>query len=82
MSSISPKGQITLPKELRDLLGVTPKTKVTLRFEQGAVKVVPVTATVESIYQSVPALDRPLADRDISDIAHEEHAQEVAHKGR
>jgi bifunctional DNA-binding transcriptional regulator/antitoxin component of YhaV-PrlF toxin-antitoxin module len=82
VSSVSPKGQITLPKELRDVLGVTPKAKVSLRLAHGAVTVVPITATLESIYQSVPALRRPVADRDMSAIVHEEHAQEVAHKGR
>jgi len=81
ISSVSPKGQITLPKQLREVLGVKSKGKVAIRLEDDEIKVTPVTATLESIYQSVPALKRPLTDREVSDIAHEEHAQEVAQEG-
>jgi AbrB family looped-hinge helix DNA binding protein len=79
--SVSPKGQITMPKAIRTKLGVKPKDKVAIRLEQGEVKVTPVKATFETIYQAVPALKRKLTDKEMAHIAWEDHAQEVAREG-
>ena len=80
-SSLSPKGQITLPKQPRDLLRLRPKEKVVIQYKDGAVSVTPLKDTLESIYQSVPALKKPLTDREMTDIAWEDHAAEVAQEG-
>lgn len=79
--SVSPKGQITMPKAIRTKLGVKPKDKVAIRLEQGEVKVTPVKATFETIYQSVPALKRKLTDKEMARIAWEDHAQKAAKEG-
>ncbi|HMN27848.1 MAG TPA: AbrB/MazE/SpoVT family DNA-binding domain-containing protein [Caldilineaceae bacterium] len=79
--SVSPKGQITMPKAIRTKLGVKPKDKVTIRLDQGDVKVAPVKATVDSIYQMGGALETPLSDKEMVQIAQEEQAQRVAHEG-
>lgn len=79
--SVSPKGQITMPKAIRKELGVKPKDKVEIRLEHGEVKVTPIKATFETIYQSVPALKRKLTDKEMAHIAREDHVMEVAKKG-
>jgi AbrB family looped-hinge helix DNA binding protein len=78
VSSVSPKGQITLPAEVRSLLGVRPKDNVVLSVEDGYVRVSPLGSAIDASYQAVPALKRKLRDRQMTDIAWEEHAEEVA----
>jgi AbrB family looped-hinge helix DNA binding protein len=78
--SVSPKGQITMPKAIRTQLGVKPKDKVAIRLEKGEVKVKPV-ATLDTIYQMGGTLKKPLTDKQMAHIAWEEHAQAVAQEG-
>jgi AbrB family looped-hinge helix DNA binding protein len=79
--SISPKGQITVPKRIRTLLGVKPKDKVAIRLEQGEVKVKPVQTSLESIYQMGGPLKQPFTDKAMAQAACEEHAQNIAREG-
>lgn len=79
--SVSPKGQITMPKKIRNKLGVKPKDKVTIRLVDDEVKVTPVKATLETIFQSVPALKKKLTDKQISQIAWDDHAHAAAKEG-
>ena len=81
VSSVSPKGQITLPKEVRERLGVKARDKVMIRLEDEAVTILPATASLESIYQSVPALSEPLTWKEIEEIVHEEQAQAAVREG-
>jgi len=41
VSSVSPKGQITIPAAIRHLLGVGPKDRVAFRVENGEVVIRP-----------------------------------------
>ena len=79
--SVSPKGQITMPKAIRNKLGVKPKDKVVIRLEEGEVRVVPVNVTFETIYQSVPPLQKKFSDKEMVRIAREDHVQQVAKEG-
>jgi antitoxin PrlF len=57
-SSVSPKGQITVPAEIRRKLGVKPKDKVTLRLEGDGVTIRPASFTLRQVFGSVePATD-------------------------
>jgi len=47
-------------------------------LQQGAMKVTPVKTTFETIYQSVSALKKKLTDKEMAQIAGEDHAQSVA----
>ena len=67
---------------MRRQLGIKPKDRVTIRLEGDGLKVRPARSRLDDIYQSVPALDRPLTDREVSDIAWDEHAEEIARQGR
>ncbi len=82
-SSVSPKGQITLPLEVRKLLGVKPKDKVVITLESEGMRVtVAPSRRLEESFQAVPALSEPRRLEEMIDIAQEEHAQEVAREGR
>jgi len=54
------RGQITVPAEVRRLLGLKPRDKVAFAIEDGEVRLVPATFTVASAYGSV----EPLASGD------------------
>ena len=81
VSSVSPKGQITIPAEIREMLGVKPKDKVLFEVGDEGVKIRPLAARLEESYQSVSALSPARTLEEISQIAHEEHAQEAAREG-
>ena len=75
-SSVSPKGQVTIPAEVRARLGIKPKDRVTITLDGDEVRLRPARFTLESACGSVPALPRGLDLEEIERIAREEH---VAH---
>lgn len=81
LSSLSPKGQITIPAEIRRILGVKPKDKVIITIEGEEVRIKAAKSRLEESYQAVPALKQLRTLREMSEIAHEEHAQEAAAEG-
>ncbi len=80
-SSVSPKGQITIPVEVRTLLGVKPKDRVAFIVDGEAVRISRLDVSLEDGHQSVAALAHLLTWREITEIAHEEHAAHVAREG-
>lgn len=60
-SSVSPKGQITLPADVRKALEIEPKDVVVIVFEDGKIQIESAKARLRAVYQSVPALD-PLGE--------------------
>ena len=75
---VSPKGRIAIPKIIRDRLGMKPKDKVALRLDGGKITVTPVVSSLESIYQVTGILKETRSDREVTDTAWDEHAQEAA----
>jgi AbrB family looped-hinge helix DNA binding protein len=82
VGSVSPKGQITLPQAIRQLLGVQPKDKVRIKVEGHEVKVTPLGSPMDASFQAVSALKKPLSLEQMTEIAHDEHAEEAALEGR
>jgi AbrB family looped-hinge helix DNA binding protein len=82
-SSVSPKGQITLPLDARKKNDIKPKDKVLVRvFESGQIAVIPQTRSFLDHYKTVPALKKPLSFEEMRRIAYEERAEKVAYKHR
>ena len=81
-SSVSPKGQITLPVEFRRMLGLRPKDQVSISIEveEGKLTVRPARYTLESVVGSVPPPTRTEDIEGIIQEAKEERAQRVMDK--
>jgi len=77
-SSVSPKGQITLPIDARRRLGIHPKDRVTIEIHNDSITVRPAKkGSFLDSYRSIPALKRPLTDNEMTEIAAEEAALEA-----
>lgn len=81
VSSVSPKGQITIPASIRKRLGVKPRDRVMFVVEGDEVKIVPFRSRLEASYQAVPALDPPRTLEEMAEIAWAEHVQDIAREG-
>ena len=81
ISSVSPKGQITIPLEIRQKLGVRPKDKVVFYLDGDIVKITPLRSQLAAGFGSVPALKQPRSLNEIEEIVSEEHAHHVAQEG-
>jgi AbrB family looped-hinge helix DNA binding protein len=81
-SSVSPKGQITLPQEIRERLGIKPRDRVSIQLDGDEVKVRVRRSAVNDIAGSVPALNPPRPWAEAIAIAREEMAQNAASEGR
>ena len=80
VSSVSPKGQITLPAEFRRRLGVGAKDKVSMELEGDTVRVSRVGFTLESAYGSVQPIAEPEDFEARSREAKDEHTAETIRK--
>ncbi len=80
-SSMSQKGQVTIPAEVRARLGLKPKDRVRFRVDGDTVSIEPYRSNIDAWYQTVPALDPPRSWDEIREIAREEHAEHVAREG-
>ena len=74
VSTVTQRGQVTIPAEVRRLLGVKPRSKVTFRVDDDEVSLVASEFTLESAFRSVKPLNRPENFKQLSRIARDEHA--------
>ncbi len=74
-SSISAKGQITLPVALRKKLAVKPKDKIVFRVVGDAVTLAASHSSLDSVYMSVPALKTPKSLTEMRKLYQQERAQ-------
>jgi AbrB family looped-hinge helix DNA binding protein len=77
VTSITQRGQVTIPAEVRRLWGAKPRDKVTFQIDGDEVRLVPAGFTVETAYGSVKPLRRPENFKRIARDAREEHVEEV-----
>ena len=82
LSSVSPKGQITIPVAIRRLLGVKPKATVAFAIKDGQVTISPARFSLESAFGS---LEPPRGVEDVDQLiqeAKEERAAKTAEQLR
>ena len=77
-TTLTQKGQVTIPSEIRAKLGLKPRDKVRFLVEGDSVKLTRAGGSIQDFYQSVPALSPARSWKEIEEIAHEERAQEAA----
>jgi AbrB family looped-hinge helix DNA binding protein len=82
ISTITSKGQVTVPIEIRRALGLKPQDKVIFRVVQGKVEVEPLPMTLEEAYGSVPPLKTPEDFAAIRATVREERAARSTSKGK
>ncbi len=75
VTTMTQRGQVTVPAEVRRMLGLQPRDKVAFTIDEGEVRLLPAKFTLESAYGSVPPLARPVSDREMARIAKEERAR-------
>ena len=76
-SSVSPKGHVTIPVELRRQWGLGPKDRVTFVIEGDEVRLAPAPFTVRSAAGSVPALRQPVSWAEVERIVRDERVRRV-----
>lgn len=59
VTTITQRGQVTIPAEVRRLLGANPRDKIAFQVEGNMVRLVPVEFTLEQVFGSVMPLQRP-----------------------
>ena len=80
--TVTSKGQVTIPSEVRDALGVKPNSQVVVSLQEGKVVIEPVTMTLEEAFGSVKPITRPENFKALRAIALEEKAEKVINKLR
>lgn len=76
-SSITSKGQVTIPKNVRDLLGVSSPDKISFIIEKDLVKIMPATSVVEATAGILKSKMKSLSPRQEKKAAESAIAQEV-----
>ncbi len=80
-SSVSSKGQVTVPQEVRRLLKLRPGDRVEFRVEGGRVLIEQAKSALAEHFQSIPALQNPLSDEEAIRVATDEHADAATQEG-
>jgi AbrB family looped-hinge helix DNA binding protein len=80
-SSVSSKGQITVPLKIRRMLGLRAKDQVRFRVVGDQVVLTRVESKIAKHAQSIPALTESMDVDEAIAIAMEEHAEHVAREG-
>lgn len=82
VASVTQRGQVTIPAEVRRLLGIRPRDKVAFAIDDDQVRLVPARFTLEQAFGSVRPLRRPEDFERIVHEAMEDHADEVLREMR
>ena len=77
-SRMTSKGQVTIPAEIREELGLKPRDTVQFVLDGKRVIIEPVESALLRVYRSVPALDPPITDRELREAFERDVADEVA----
>jgi len=80
-SSVSPKGQVTIPAEIRERFEIRPTDRVEFEVVDETSTIVPTRAKLRAAYGTIPPLNPELTWKEIEEIAHDEHAAHVASEG-
>jgi AbrB family looped-hinge helix DNA binding protein len=73
VATITSKGQVTIPVEIREQLGLAARDKVIFRLGKGnRVEIEPLPMSLEEAYGSVAPLQRPQNFAELQRIANEE----------
>lgn len=81
IATVTSKGQVTIPVELRERLGISAQDKVVFRLvEDHKIEIEPLPMSLEEVFGSVAPLNRPEDFDDIHRIAQEEREEKLLKK--
>jgi len=78
VTTMTKKGQVTIPVEIRNLLGLKAKDKVAFSIYKDNIRLAPAKYTLETIYGIVKPLNKPENFKEFKQIAIKEHVKKVA----
>ena len=81
-TTITQRGQVTIPAEVRRILGVKPRDKVTFTIDGNEVRLSPPSFTLQSAYGSVKPSRRPEDFEEISRVTKAAKAEATLRKLR
>lgn len=81
-TTITQASQVTIPAEVRQLLGVKPRDKIAFAIEGDQVRLVPASFSLESVYGSVKPSGQPEAFDRISRAVKDAKAEKTARQLR
>lgn len=76
VTTVTQKGQATIPKEIRDALGLKPYDKVRFSLEHGHVRLEKAYPSLDEVAGSLPANKLGVSVEEAIEIAREEYARE------
>ena len=79
-SSVTQKGQVTIPANLRNKLGITPGARVSFEAGKDHIKLRPIRHTLENVFMSAGPLKKKLSLKEIRKIALEDKITKKLHK--
>ena len=77
VTTMTQKGQVTIPVEIRHLLGLKAKDKVAFSIDKGNVLLAPVKYTLETAFGAVKPLSKLQDLKELTQTAMAEHADKV-----
>lgn len=80
VTTLTSKGQVTIPKKIRDRLGLKPYDKIRFVLEDGEVRLRKAYLSLEEVVGSLPPLDLDISIEEAIELAKEERAREFVAK--
>jgi bifunctional DNA-binding transcriptional regulator/antitoxin component of YhaV-PrlF toxin-antitoxin module len=80
-SSVSPKGQVTVPQQIRQMLGLSVKDRVRFRVVGDRVFLTRVESKIAKHAQSIPPMKETMDIDDAIALVMDDHALEAAREG-
>jgi len=77
VTTITKKGQVTIPAEIRRILGFKAKDKVAFSIEGNVVRLAPAKYNLETAYGAVKPLNKPEDFKKLKQTAIKEHVKKV-----
>ena len=76
-SVVTQKGQVTIPVEIRRVLGIKANDRVTFIIDQDRVCIEPIAESIETIFGAIEPIQRPEDFQRLRDTAIEDYVGDV-----
>jgi antitoxin PrlF len=76
-TTLTKKGQVTVPVEIRKFFGLKTNDKITFKISEGIVQISPAKYSIEDVYGIVKPINKPENYKKVRETAVNEYAQKV-----